>query len=131
MRSTLAVRKPLRRLLLILGAAVLVAMTLPAVADAAGRPTPADLFEARAICNSERGTDIIKRSEFLRMYAGPRPFRRCVRRHARLIALERAAEVPQITAKCQAEALTDPAEFALEYPGPNGVEMCVLLETLP
>jgi hypothetical protein len=54
-----------------------------------------------------------------------------VRRHARLIALERAAEVPQITAKCQAEALTDPAEFALEYPGPHGVEMCVLLETLP
>jgi hypothetical protein len=41
-------------------------MTLPGAADAAVQPTPADRYEARKACASERGTDAVKRQEFLR-----------------------------------------------------------------
>jgi hypothetical protein len=70
MRSSLAVRIPLRRLLLVLGSAVAAAMTLPGAADAAVKPTPADRYEARKACASERGSDAVKRQEFLRTYGG-------------------------------------------------------------
>jgi hypothetical protein len=121
MRSAHAVRIPLGGTLLGPGAA----------AGAAVRPTPADLHEARPACTAERGMNPVRRREFRRTYGGRRPLRRCVRRHARLIALERATQVPQIRAQSMSEALTDPAELAVEYPGPYGVDMCVRLQSLP
>jgi hypothetical protein len=112
---------------IVVGAAVAAGLTLPGAA-AAG-PTWADRFEARKTCISERGVgDPVKRREFRLLY-GRRPMRKCVRYHARLIAMERRAEAPLIRAECRMEQIADPIEFRQEFPG--GVDMCVRLESMP
>ena len=108
-----------------LAAVVAVAMTVPA--SAAPKPTMFDRFEARQTCISERGVgDPVKRREFKLLY-GRRPMRRCVRMHARTIAMERRMELPMIRMECRIAAQTDP-EFRLEFPS---VEACVRMETMP
>jgi hypothetical protein len=110
---------------IVLGLAVAVALTVPA--SAAPRPNMFDRFEARKTCISERGVgDPVKRMEFRLLY-GRRPMRRCVRMHARTIAMERRMELPMIWMECRIAARTDP-EFRLEFPS---VRACVRMETMP
>jgi hypothetical protein len=120
------------RKMALLGAAValLVALALPGVAGgAAVKPTFADRFEARKTCIGERGyADPVKRWEFRQLY-GRHPMRRCVRYHARLIAMERRAELPVIRAECRLARMEAPIEFQQEYPG--GIRMCVRMESMP
>jgi hypothetical protein len=112
----------------VIGLAVAVAMTLPASAGAAPRPTMFDRFEARQTCISERGVgDPVKRMEFRMLYGRRRPMRRCVRMHARTIAMERRMELPMIRMECRIAARTDP-EFRLEFPS---VRACVRMEMMP
>jgi hypothetical protein len=115
-----------KAVLSVIGLAVAVAMTLPA--SAVAKPTMFDRFEARQTCIGERGVgDPIKRQEF-RLLWGRKPMRKCVRFNARLIAMERVAEVPLIKAECRLLARTEP-EFRLDYPG--GVKMCIRMEMMP
>ena len=109
-----------------LAVAVAVAMTVPA--SAAPKPTIFDRFEARQTCISERGTGDPLKVRAWRMLWGRKPMRKCVRFNARLIAMERRAEVPIIKAECRLGARTDP-EFRLEYPG--GVPMCIRMGLMP
>lgn len=112
--------------LTILALAAAVVATVPASAMA--KPTIFDRFEARQTCISERGVgDPVKRMEFKMLY-GRKPMRKCVRFHARTIAMERRMEVPLIKAECRIAAQTDP-EFRLEYPG--GVGMCIRMGLMP
>jgi hypothetical protein len=116
-----------KAVLSVIGLAVAVAMTVPATAVSAPRPTMFDRFEARQTCISERGVgDPVKRMEF-RMLYGRRPMRRCVRMHARTIAMERRMELPMIRMECRIAAQTDP-EFRLEFPS---VRACVRMEMMP
>src|SRR5918999_6136410 len=106
--------------MIVVGAAVAAALMLPATG--AAKPSIYDRFEARQTCLGERGVgDPIKRQEFRLLY-GRKPMRKCVRFHARTIAMERRVEVPLIKAECRMNARIDP-EFRLEYPG--GVRMCI------
>jgi hypothetical protein len=130
-RLSLALRVPFRRTLVVLGLAVAVALTLPAANAAAVKPTLADRMEARATCISERGSDIVKHREFRLLYGGRKPFRRCVKFHARQIAAERVLEAPMIRAECQLGQAEDPLGFAQEYPGPDPVGLCVRMESMP
>jgi hypothetical protein len=108
-----------------LAVAVAVAMTLPVAAGA--KPNIFARFEARQTCISERGIgDPVKMMEFKMLY-GRRPMRKCVRMHARTIALERRFELPAIRMECRIAAMTDP-EFRLEFPS---VKACVRMEMLP
>jgi hypothetical protein len=105
--------------------AVAVAMTLPA--SAVAKPNMFDRFEARQTCISERGVgDPVKMMEFKMLY-GRRPMRKCVKLHARTIAMERRIELPAIRMECRIMAQTDPA-FRLEYPS---VRACVRMEMMP
>jgi hypothetical protein len=114
-----------KAVLSVLALAVAVAMTVPAAAPA--KPTMFDRFEARQTCISERGIgDPVKMMEFKMLY-GRRPMRKCVRMHARTIAMERRMEVPMIRMECRIAARTDP-EFRLEFPS---VRACVRMEMLP
>jgi hypothetical protein len=114
-----------KAVLSVIGLAVAVAMTLPA--SAVAKPNMFDRFEARKTCISERGIgDPVKRMEF-RMLYGRRPMRKCVRMHARTIALERRFELPAIRMECRIAAQTDP-EFRLEFPS---VRACVRMEMMP
>jgi hypothetical protein len=61
------------------------------------------------------------------MLYGRRPMRKCVRMHARTIAMERRMELPMIRMECRIMAQTDPA-FRLEFPS---VRACVRMETMP
>jgi hypothetical protein len=110
----------------VLGLAVAVALTLPASAMA--KPTMFDRFEARQTCIAERGTGDPLKVKSWRLLWGRKPMRKCVRFNARLIAMERVAEVPLIKAECRLLARTEP-EFRLEYPG--GVKMCIRMEMMP
>jgi hypothetical protein len=114
-----------KAVLSVLGLAVAVAMTVPAAAPA--KPNMFDRFEARQTCISERGIgDPVKMMEFKMLY-GRRPMRKCVRMHARTIAMERRMELPMIRMECRIAARTDP-EFRLEFPS---VRACVRMEMLP
>jgi hypothetical protein len=113
--------------LFVLALGVLTALLIPA-ATATARPTIYDRFEARQTCISERGTDIVKRREF-RMLYGRNPFRKCVRFHARTIAMERRIEAPLIPHECRLARAEDPIGFRQEYPG--GIRMCVRMESMP
>jgi hypothetical protein len=109
----------------VIGLAVAVAMTLPASAIA--KPNMFDRFAARQTCISERGIgDPVKMMEFKMLY-GRRPMRKCVRMHARTIAMERRMELPMIRMECRIMAQTDPA-FRLEFPS---VRACVRMESMP
>jgi hypothetical protein len=115
-----------KAVLSVIGLAVAVAMTLPA--SAVAKPNMFDRFEARQTCIGERGVgDPVKRMEFRLLY-GRRPMRRCVKMHARTIAMERRMEVPIIKMECRIAARTEP-EFRLDYPG--GVRMCIRMEMMP
>ena len=114
-----------KAVLSVIGLAVAVAMTVPA--SAVAKPTRIDRFEARQTCISERGVgDPVARMEF-RMLYGRRPMRKCVRMNARLLAMERRAELPMIRMECRIAAQTDP-EFRLEFPS---VRACVRMEMMP
>jgi hypothetical protein len=114
-----------KAVLSVLALAVAVAMTVPAAAPA--KPNMFDRFEARQLCISERGVgDPYKMMEFKMLY-GRRPMRKCVRMHARTIAMERRMELPMIRMECRIAARTDP-EFRLEFPS---VKACVRMEMLP
>jgi hypothetical protein len=117
--------------LALVGILVALALTIPSASSAAVKPTFADRLEARSTCISERGSDIIKHREFRMLYGGRKPFRRCVKFHARTIAMERVIEAPTIRADCQLEHAEDPLGFAQEYPGPDPIGMCVRMESLP
>jgi hypothetical protein len=112
--------------LFVLALGVVTALLVPATANA--RPTIYDRFEARQTCISERGSDIIKHREF-RMLYGRKPMRKCVRFHARTIAMERRMEAPLIPFECRQQQREAPLEFRQEYPG--GIRMCVRMESMP
>jgi hypothetical protein len=117
-----------KAVLSVIGLAVVVAVAMTVPASAAPKPTMFDRFEARQTCIGEMGVgDPIKRQTF-RLLWGRKPMRKCVRFNARLIAMERRAEVPLIKAECRLGARTDP-EFRLEYPG--GVGMCIRMGLMP
>lgn len=153
-------RVSIRTALIALGAAVAVALTLPAAGTAAAKPTRADRLEARSVCALERGVTRSERRMFRSAYGGRtlnQAFRRCVRRQARRLASKRAArrapapapalpgipevpglpglpgfpELPGVRAECQLEQMEDPIGFAQEYPGPNPLELCVQMESMP
>jgi hypothetical protein len=131
-RLSLAVRIPFRRTLVVLGLAVAVALTLPAAGTAAAKPTATERFEARMTCAEERGVTRFERRMFRSAYGGKtmkRAMRRCVKRQARVLAMERGAELPAIRAECRMARLEAPLEFRMEYPG--GVRSCVRMETAP
>jgi hypothetical protein len=122
-------RIPVKRVLIVLGLAVAVAMTAPAASVAA--PSFAERLEARKTCLSERGTDAIKRAYFRSLYGGRKPFRRCVRYQIRQARAEAKLEAPLIRAECQMAYNEAPLEFRMEYPGPNPVATCVRMESAP
>jgi hypothetical protein len=108
-----------------LAVVVAVAMTVPA--SVVAKPNIWDRFAARQTCISERGIgDPVKMMEFKMLY-GRRPMRKCVRLHARTIAMERRMEAPLIRMECRIAARTDP-EFRLEFPS---VKACVRMEMMP
>jgi hypothetical protein len=116
-----------KAVLSVIGLAVVVAVAMTAPASAVPKPTMFDRFEARQTCISERGVgDPVKRMEFKLLY-GRRPMRRCVRMHARTIAMERRMELPMIRMECRIAARTDP-EFRLEFPS---VRACVRMGMMP
>jgi hypothetical protein len=120
-----AVHMKKKAVLSVIGLAVAVAMTLPA--SAVAKPTMFDRFEARQVCIGERGVgDPVKLMEFKLLY-GRRPMRKCVRMHARTLAMERRMELPMIRMECRIMAQTDPA-FRLEFPS---VRACVRMGMMP
>jgi hypothetical protein len=143
------------RTLLAVVAAIAVAMTLPAAASAAA-PTAGDRQKARASCANERGLTKAKHQRFKLKYGvGARhrnSFNRCVKIKARAYARRRAGggggggggglpglglptlpggiiEMPGVRQECQIAQMEDPIAFQTEYPG--GLEMCVLMESMP
>jgi hypothetical protein len=91
-QAAAARRLPLRTVLLALGAAVAVALSLPVADAAAARPTKAERLEARSMCALERGVTKSERRMFRSAYGGRsinRAFRRCVKRQAGRLAAKR------------------------------------------
>jgi hypothetical protein len=147
---------PMWTALLALVAAVAVAMTLPAAASAAA-PTAGDRQKARSSCANERGLTRAKHQRFKLKYGvGARhrnSFNRCVKIKARKFARRRAGgggglpglgapgipgvpmlpggipEMPGVRMECQIAQMEDPIAFQTDYPG--GLEMCVLMESMP
>jgi hypothetical protein len=131
-RLSLAVPVLFRRAIVVLGLAVAAALTLPAAGATAVRPNPVERAEARVTCAEQRGITRYEHRLFRRSYGGKSrrgAFRKCVRRQARILAMERGAELPAIRGECQMARLEAPLEFRMEYPG--GVKMCVRMETAP
>jgi hypothetical protein len=150
-------RVPMWTALLALVAAVAVAMTLPAAASAAAAPTAGDRQKARGSCANERGLTRAKHQRFKLKYGvGARhrnSFNRCVKIKARKYARNRAGgggglpglgvpgipgvpmlpggipEMPGVRMECQIAQMEDPIAFQTEFPG--GIEMCVLMESMP
>jgi hypothetical protein len=146
------------RTLLAVVAVVAVALTLAAPAGAAA-PTAGDRQKARASCANERGLTRAKHQRFKLKYGvGARhrnSFNRCVKIKARAYARRRAGgggggglpglgvpgvpgvptlpggipEMPGVRMECQIAQMEDPLAFQTEYPG--GLEMCVLMESMP
>jgi hypothetical protein len=139
----------IRMALLALVAAAAVALTLPAAASAQ-RPTQGDRLKARSSCANERGLTKARHQKF-RLKYGRGAFNRCVRIKARKFARRRAGgglggglgglptipgmpgmiELPGVRLQCQMEQMADPIEFMTEYPGPNPIDMCVMMESMP
>jgi hypothetical protein len=135
---------------LVLVTAVAVALTLPAAASAAAPPNAADRQKARSSCANERGLTRARHQKF-RLKYGRRAFSRCVRIKARKFAQRRAGgglggglgglptipgapgliELPGVRLQCQMEQMADPIEFMQEYPGPNPIDICVMMESMP
>jgi hypothetical protein len=156
-QATTRRRVPMWTALLALVAAVAVAMTLPAAASAAAAPTAGDKQKARGSCANERGLTRAKHQRFKLKYGvGARhrnSFNRCVKIKARTFARRRAGgggglpglgvptvpgvptlpggipEMPGVRMECQIAQMEDPLAFQTEYPG--GLEMCVLMESMP
>jgi hypothetical protein len=147
---------PIRTALLALVAVAAVALTLPAAASASA-PNGRDRLKARGACADERGLTRAKHQRFRLKYgAGARSrnaFNRCVKIKARQFARRRAGgggglpglgvpgvpgvpmlpggipEMPGVRAECQIAQMEDPLAFMQEFPG--GIEMCVLMESMP
>jgi hypothetical protein len=140
------------RSLLALVAVLAVALTLPAAASAA--PTARDKQRARGSCANERGLTKAKHQRFnLKYGVGARhrnAFNRCVKIKARTFARRRAGgggglpglgvpgtgtlpggivELPGVRLECQIAQMEDPIAFQTDFPG--GIEMCVLMESMP
>jgi hypothetical protein len=151
-------RVPMWTALLALVAAVAVALTLPAAASAsAAAATAGNKQKARASCANERGLSRAKHQRFKLKYGvGARhrnAFNRCVKIKARKFARNRAGgggglpglgipgvpgvpmlpggipEMPGVRMECQIAQMEDPIAFQTEFPG--GIEMCVLMESMP
>ena len=153
-------RVPMWTALLALVAAVAVAMTLPAAASAASAaPSAGDRQKARGSCANERGLTRAKHQRFKLKYGvGARhrnSFNRCVKIKARSYARRRGGgggggglpglgvpgipgvpmlpggipEMPGVRMECQIAQMEDPIAFQTDYPG--GLEMCVLMESMP
>jgi hypothetical protein len=145
----------LRIRILALGAALVVALTLPAAGSAAA-PTQADRLKARSSCADERGLTRARHNKFSLKYGvsrhNRRAFARCVTIKARRFAGRRGAappavpglpqlpevpglpgipELPGVRLQCQMEQMEDPIGFAQEYPGPNPTDICVMMESMP
>jgi hypothetical protein len=146
----------IRMALLALVAAVAVALTLPAAASAQ-RPTQGDRLKARSSCANERGLTRARHQRFALKYGvgagNRRAFARCVKIKARRFARRRAGgglgglpgtpglptipgmpgliELPGVRLQCQMEQMADPIEFMQEYPGPNPIDVCVMMESMP
>ena len=136
--------------LLVLVSAVAVALTLPAAASAAAAPNAADRQKARGSCANERGLTRARHQRF-RLKYGRRAFSRCVKIKARRFARRRAGgglggglpglptipgtpgipELPGVRLQCQMEQMEDPIGFMQEYPGPNPIDICVMMESMP
>jgi hypothetical protein len=114
------------------GGVLLLALTMvlavPASASAV-RPTGAELRQARAECWSERGVARVDRLEFAAVYGRARPFRKCVRVQARILARERSLELPVIRRECRLALREGPIEFRQDFP--RGIRQCVRLESAP
>jgi hypothetical protein len=146
-------RVPLRAALLAIIGVVAVALTLPAAASAQ-RPTSGDRLKARGSCADERGLTRAKHQRFALRYGvgakNRRAFSRCVKIKARRFARRRAGgpglglptlpgipgmpgipEMPGVRLECQMERMSDPIGFAQEYPGPNPIDICVMMESMP
>jgi hypothetical protein len=132
---------------------VALALTLPASASAAAKPTRGDRIKARSSCADERGLTRAKHQKFKLKYgagaANRNSFRRCINIKARKFANRRASnnlgglpglpgmptlpggipEMPGVRLECQAEQMSDPIGFMTEYPG--GLETCVMMESMP
>jgi hypothetical protein len=139
--------------LVALVAAVAVALTLPAAASAAAAPSRADKQKARSSCANERGLTRARHQKFSLKYGakGKRAFNRCVKIKARKFARRGGGgglpglgvpgvpgvpmlpggipEMPGVRMECQIAQMEDPLAFTTEYPG--GLEMCVLMESMP
>jgi hypothetical protein len=145
------------RTLLAVVVVVAVALTLPTAASAAA-PTAGDRQKARGSCANERGLTRAKHQRFKLKYGvGARhrnSFNRCVKIKARAYARRRAGggggglpglgvpgvpgvpmlpggipEMPGVRMECQIAQMEDPIAFQTDYPG--GLEMCVLMESMP
>ena len=144
-----------RTALIALGAALAVALTLPAAGSAAA-PTQADRLKARSSCADERGLTRARHRKFSLKYGvgrqNKRAFARCVTIKARRFAGRRGGappalpglppvpevpglpgipELPGVRLQCQIEQMEDPIGFAQEYPGPNPIDICVMMESMP
>jgi hypothetical protein len=149
----------IRTALVALVAAVAVALTLPAGASAAAAPSRADKQKARSSCANERGLTRARHQKFSLKYGvgsrNSRAFSRCVKIKARKFARRRGGggglpglgvpgvpgipgipmlpggipEMPGVRMECQVAQMEDPIAFTTEYPG--GLEMCVLMESMP
>jgi hypothetical protein len=149
-------RVPMWTALLAVVAAVAVAMTLPAAASAAAS-SAGNKQKARGACANERGLTRAKHVRFKLKYGvGARhrnAFNRCVKIKARTYARRGAGgggglpglgvpgvpgvpmlpggipEMPGVRMECQIAQMEDPIAFQTDFPG--GLEMCVLMESMP
>ena len=159
-RSSSAVRAPvgrhvsLRTALLALIAVAAVALTLPVSASASSAPSRGDRLKARGACANERGLTRAKHQRFALKYGvgarNRRAFTRCVNIKARKYARRRAGgglgggglpglglptlpggiiEMPGVRMECQIAQMEDPIAFQTDFPG--GLEMCVMMESMP
>lgn len=93
-------------------AAVLVALAIPALAEASEKPTKTDRVNAASECRFERGASAATREAFATRYGN---FGRCVSTRARDEAKEREKAQRGASAACREERAADRAAFEAKY----------------